>query len=558
MGLGAAIAGAFSIFTTAAGGLTAAGTIVAAALEAAISFGINALASAIGKPKGAERSGRQSNVRTTTMPHHVVLGRVRKGGLLAYVNGTGKNNKFLHLVVVFAAHKCRAITTHYLAGAPVVPDASDSGNILAPTDPKELSYANYAWIQSKLGNNAQTALADLVTETTGLTGEWTAAHRLRGLCYTWTKLREAPRRYAGIPPQTAVIEGVEDIHDPRDDTDKYTVNPILQAAWVAENYLGIPRARIDETTLIAEANVCEESVTNKDATTSDRYTSNGFFELEGDPENWLAPVLDACAGSFVEHDGTYYIRAGHWRGVTNTWNVDDPQSPVSEPITITDSDFINNGELILRTAESNLERSNVVQGLYVGEDTYDTVTEFPVVKDAAMIAEDGGIEHVLDLDGALEFINDHRQAQRVAKIRLRTQRMDESFSCEVHLAVGLDVMPGDIVNVDSSVLGITGTFRIINHVLVTEAEGPRAYVQLTLQKHESSIYDWTAATDENDLENAELNIPQDTVEPPVTVIQSGDTETSPPDGIENEEGNEGDVIIDLKEDKIVRKRGIFS
>jgi hypothetical protein len=175
-----------------------------------------------------------------------------------------------------------------------------------------------------------------------------------------------------------------------------------------------------------------------------------------------------------------------------------------------------------------------------------------------MIAEDGGIEHVLDLDGALEFINDHRQAQRVAKIRLRTQRMDESFSCEVHLAVGLDVMPGDIVNVDSSVLGITGTFRIINHVLVTEAEGPRAYVQLALQKHESSIYDWTAATDENDLENAELNIPQDTVEPPVTVIQSGDTETSPPDGIENEEGNEGDVIIDLKEDKIVRKRGIFS
>lgn len=541
MGLGAAIAGVISTVSSFLGSGTLAAGLTKAALSAAISIGVSKLTA--GKPKLAERPGRKTNVRTATMAHQVVLGKIRKGGLLAYVNGTGNKNKYLHTIVVFAAHECQSIDKIYIGGLPVQIDTLDNGNVIAPTDPDETDYHDYAFFQTRLGTATQSAFASLITETSGLLGEWTAAHQIKGRCCIYGKFRESPSRYGGVPPVTGDITGNNQIYDTRDSSTAWSENPALQAAWVAETYLNIPRARIDSAALITAANVCDEAVPLKAGGTQKRYTSNGFFDLEGDPANWLEPIIMAMAGAFIEHDGIYYIHAGQW---------------VAPEITITDDDFINGAEIVLRTAQSNIERSNAIKGIFVSPDTYDSPTEFPMVKDTAMIAEDGGVENVLDLDSDLEFCNSHQQAQRVAKIMLRRQRLDETFTVDVHLRVGLDVKPWDNVTVNSAVLGVNGTFRIVEHVLITDENGPLAFVRLTLQKHEASVYDWSAATDEQDLVEPSLNIPNNEGEPQVKVHVAGDGVTVPGAGVDNDSGNVGDVVIDLENRKIVQKRGVFS
>lgn len=540
MGIGAAIAGFIS---SAVGGLSATSVaIIGAAIEAAVSIGVSALSQSLrGQPKGAERPGRQTNVRSATMAHQVVLGQIRKGGLLGYVNGTGEKNKYLHTIVVLAGHECEAIGDLYIGGQPVPIDAS--GNAISPSDPDDTDYRDYAFLYKRLGTSTQAAVPELVADTAGLRGEWTAAHQLKGRAYVYGKYRESPARYGGIPPITAVVTGVNAIYDPRSATTAWTENPALQVAWMLETYLRIPRARIHEATLIEAANICDEAVPLKAGGTQKRYTSNGYIDLEGDPADWLEPIINAMAGALVEHDGLYYIHAGAWK------------APVT---TLTDAHFIGGGEIVLRTAQSNIDRSNGIKGVYVSPESYDSPTEFPTVKDAAMIAEDGGAENILDIDSALEFCNSHQQAQRVAKIRLQRQRMDESFSVDVALQIGLDVKPWDNITVNSDVLGISGTYKVTGHVLHTDETGPLAYVTLTLQAHTASVYDWTAATDEQDLSEAVLNIPRNDGEPSVTVHADGDAIPAPTAGVDNDRGNVGDVAIDLKNSKILRKLGNFS
>ena len=528
-------------------GLGGSAKIVAAAIEAALSIGLSTASKALaGKPKAAERPGRSTNVRSTTMAHQVVLGQARKGGLLAYVNGTGEKNKFLHNIIILAAHECDSITELYISGQLVTVDANDSGNVSEPSNSSDKSYHDYAWLAPYLGTSSQSADANLVSETATTTGSWTANHRLRGRCYIYGKFRESPARYGGIPAVTATIKGINQIFDPRANSGAgatgWSDNPALQAAWIAETYLKIPRARIDVTALTAAANVCDETVGLKAGGTQKRYTSNGYIDLEGDPANWLEPIIASMAGAFIEHGGTYFIHAGKY---------------TSSVLTITDDDFIGSGDITVRTSQSSIERANTIKGLYVGPGSFDQPTEFPIVVDSAMLTEDGNITKTRDLDGELEFCNTHQQAQRVAKIMLRRQRHAKAFTCDVHLRVGLDIKPWDLITVTSLALGITGTYKVMSHILITEADGPAAFVRLSLQEYASSIYDWTASTDEQDNADIALNLPNNESAPAVQVHSAGDSVSVPSSGVDNDTGNVGDIVIDLEDSKIYRKKGAF-
>jgi hypothetical protein len=308
----------------------------------------------------------------------------------------------------------------------------------------------------------------------------------------------------------------------------------LQVAWILETYLGIPRARIDATALTAAANICDETVTLKDASTATRYESHGYFELEGTPESWIEPITDAMAGALVEHDGSYYIHAGAW---------------IAPAITITDDDIL--GNLTRATAASNLTRANTIKGLFVSPETYDAPAEYVPVTEAAFLTEDNGKEIILEKD--LEFCATHEQARRTASIHLRNQRMDETIEMEVNLVKGLDVKPWDTVTVQSDVMGVNDTYRVIDHALVTEPEGPRAYVRLALKKVASTIFGWTAATQEKELVYVTpSNIPTEGEDTTPKVTTSAIEPSTDADSVD---ARVGDVHIQL--DGPNRKVGIF-
>lgn len=532
MGVEAAIVG---IFTSVGFTFSAASSIASGIISSVLSVGLSLAAKALsGKPKVEGRQGRNGNIRSASAPHEVALGRVRKGGVMAYITGTGVKNRLMHHVLMVAAHSIDGFEKVHVGGKETQLEASGNASN-DPGNPNKLLHDYYA-AEFAEGTDDQVANANLVSRTAGAPGEWTTAHRLRGVAYIYSLLRSSPERYPNfIPSITTTIRGANTIFDPRDDSTGWSQNPALQCAWLLETYVNIPRSRIDTTALIAAANVCDEVVTLKSGGTEPRYHSDGFFELDGNPESWLIPIAEAMAGAVIEHDGTYYIHAGAWR---------------APEVTISDDDVVDGGSIAIITAESNLVRANRVQGLFVGEESNGQPTEYPLVKDAAMLAEDNGIE--LKLDHDLEFVASHTQAQRVGRIVLNRQRSDETVKLDVPLWIGLDVKPWDNVTLEIESLGLSGTWVINEHTFIVKEEGPLAWVKLELQRHASSVYDYDAATQEEALSSTSPNIPNDGAEPAMGLGSGGDQDP-PTLGVDSDEGHVGDVVIDWASGDAFRK-----
>ena len=82
------------------------------ATTAITSWALNALAPDIGGIGGSR--GLMVNATDPAAPHDIVYGAVRKGGIRTYVEATGTENKFLHMILVLAGHELEAIDDIYL------------------------------------------------------------------------------------------------------------------------------------------------------------------------------------------------------------------------------------------------------------------------------------------------------------------------------------------------------------------------------------------------------------------------------------------------------------
>ncbi len=482
-------------------------TIVTTAIQLAISAALSAAASALTtqKPDNPIKATRNANIKSPMAPHEAVYGHVRKGGTLFYVQGSGDANSRLHLCIALAAHECHEIESVYLNGeltelelvtpdsghgpfreTPELPDTFEMYIPAVGFKRRKLSAYNF-----RLGTTSQTAFPSQVYECEN----WTAAHQAKGRCYLYARLvydaTESGLAWPSFIPSLTVRMKGKKCYDPRTATTAWTDNPALICADILESLLGIPRARIDAASWEEAADICDEVVNIKGGGTEKRYRASGFFAIEGEPEAWLMPIVRAMAGAVIEHHGTYYIRAGAWRGLT---------------LQIFDDDIM--GAIRVRTADSDRERANVARGVFAGAESFDQPTDFPQVVDAAAVTEDG-IEQSMELN--LEWSPSHRQAQRVAKIMLGTQRFGRTVELQVNLLKGLDVMPWDTVGLSLSTLGLTGDFRVIDHR--TELQNGTLGVNLTLREVAESLYDWDEDTDENDLEITTAIIPGSDLEP---------------------------------------------
>lgn len=481
--------------------------VVTTAVNLVVSAALSAAATALTtqKPDTPIKATRNANIKNPMSPHEAVYGYVRKGGTLFYVQGSGDANSRLHLCIALAAHECQSIEEIYLNGELtelelVTPDSGNGPFRETPELPdtfemyipavgfKRRKLSAYNW---RLGTTSQAAFPSQIYECEN----WTTAHQAKGRCYLYARLvydvTESGLAWPSFIPSITVRMKGKKCYDPRTATTIWTDNPANVCADILETLLGVPRARIDAASWEAAADICDEAVDVKGGGTEKRYRASGFFAIEGEPEQWLAPIVRAMAGAVVEHHGTYYIRAGAW------------SAPV---VTITDDDVM--GGIQVRTAESDRERANVARGVFAGAESFDQPTDFPQVIDAAAVTEDG-VEQSMELN--LEWSPSHRQAQRVAKIMLKTQRFGRTVEIGVNLLKGLDVMPWDTVTLAIGAFGLTGDFRVIDHR--TEIEGGAMRVVLTLREIAASIYDWDETTEEADLEILNSIIPGSDLEP---------------------------------------------
>lgn len=449
----------------------------------------------IEQPDTDIEQGRTGNVRSSDNSQVIIFGRVIRGGVNVYVNGTGADNTFLSQVLVLASHECERIGSVFydrdlVFDRGIVETGSEAYNIafqsvLCPVTPPPVSVgtstnngevielggqivANNYMEQSSihLRDGSHTTAVDFIVEENP---NWTTSHKILGHSFIFTQLEYDPEVFESfIPTITVDIYGRKDIYDPRINQERWTMNPALICAWVLENLVGISRDKIDQASLIEAANICEEVVLNRSLQDEYRYTYNGAIIDDGDWEEWITPIVTAMAGACVEFRGIYFIRAGAWREPT---------------LTITDSDILS--AFSRSTSGSERERANSVKGTYISPYSYESSTEYPSIRNPIYLFEDGGVENFLELDLPNTVLSS--TAQRLANIHLEQARRDETFKIEVPLRIGLDVMPFENVIYQSDLFGVEETYQVIEHrVFQKRAIG----VELTLKAHSPDVYDW--------------------------------------------------------------------
>lgn len=453
-------------------------TIVATTFVTGITFGINKLASG-GKAKGSDlgnfsSSGNQKlNLQQDSVDtQKIIYGRIRVSGLLAFAGTTSTRfrDRGLHMVVVYADHEVEEIEQLWLDENPLTLDGDGKA-----TDDKYLATGNDNWA----------AGTQLVTTTryTGTTTqtvnqrlkesfpEWDDNHKGLGVAYVAYLLAHSPDVFPnGIPNPTAIIKGRK-VYDPRTSTTAYSNNWALCVRDYLTNTefgLGVGEDEIDDASVIASANICDEDVTLIDGSTQKRYTLDGIIDTAARPLEVLEDMATCAAGAIVYSQGKFFIHAGYYEA----------------PAVDIDRSWLRDTVEVIPKAERD-DLFNAVSGVYVEPDKNWQVTDFPILTNPTYEAEDRNQRITRDIE--YKFITNGERAQRLAKIALERGRQAITVKLKCNLKA-LQLKPWDTVTYTEPLLGFESkVFRVLDWSMNSDSS-----VDLLLREEASGIYDWNA------------------------------------------------------------------
>lgn len=447
-------------------GLVAAHAVASFIVRTAFSFAIGAVVTSLTKPKLPSFNGLQDRATTVRQPtafRKMIYGQVRVGGTIVFAHVKGQ---YLYLVVEWAGHECEEISELWL-GDDVL---EFSGSTVTG------KYANFVTVSSHLGTASQAADTLLTTD---LPDQWTSAHRLRGRCYTVFKLRKSAEKFpTGLPNLSAIVKGKK-VYDPRTTTTAWSANPALCIAdYLCDDEFGLAAdyaTEIDETALIAAANVCDEDVSLAAGGTEDRYTCNGTISSDRQHREALSDIASSMAGTIIWRHGAWVVNAGAY---------DTPT------ITLTQSDL--RGPLSIKAGLSRKDLANAVKGVYASPQNLWQPADYPAITNAYYAGLDGGEVLWKELD--LPFTTSAATAQRIAKIVLERTRQQISVSVPCRLSALRCIAGGTVMLTYDRMSWSAKPFEIERWSFVTyEQDGaPVLGVDLELREIASTVFEWNS------------------------------------------------------------------
>lgn len=190
----------------------------------------------------AQAQGILINSQSNVDPIAVIYGRRRVGGTRVFIEVSGANNEYLHVVLVLAEGPVASIDNVYL------------DDVLS-TDPK---FSGLVTISKHLGTPGQAADAAL----TAAVPKWTSACTLSNCAYIYVQLKYDRNAFSGLPTFTADVRG-RTLYDPRDGQTRYSNN----AALAIRDYLtstvygrAIAASAIDDASFVVAANACDARI----------------------------------------------------------------------------------------------------------------------------------------------------------------------------------------------------------------------------------------------------------------------------------------------------------
>ncbi|MGL4755960.1 MAG: phage tail tip protein J-related protein [Aeromonadaceae bacterium] len=270
----------------------------------------------------------------------------------------------------------------------------------------------------------------------------------------------------GIPNVKVEIYGRK-IFDPRDNQTKWSDNAALILLDFMRNHPKIRLAdhRIDWDSFKTAATLCDEIVTRPDNTPEKRYTINGSFDLSERPSSVMDDMLAAMSGELTWFGGKLGVMPGAYYGPA-TYDV-------------TSSDIVSDIEI---TPESNAkDRVNTINGTFIDPEQLYIETDYPPVVVNEWVEEDGE-ERTEDLK--LKFVTSDYQAQRLANIRLRRNRLGRTIKFDMNMR-GYHIRPGAYINLIMPEISLNQEMRVVEW----EHDPSNGRVTLTVRQDGIEVWD---------------------------------------------------------------------
>ncbi len=264
--------------------------LMEAGIAAALVAGIGVLAVGYAsqaltpKPRAPEVSDLGSfqrdnlvTVRQSAAARSIIFGRTRAGGYITFIHTTGTDRSKLHLVITVAGHPVRGF------------DALIFDDEVVPLDGSGNATGNYAGFVKCVYGTGTTAgdAAFNAALIAAVPDKWTSDHRQSGCAKVYLELTYNSDKFSGgIPNITFILAGYSQITDPRVAGSPSGVAWTDNAALCIAQYfrdtgrgLGYTDAFVDETTVIAAANACDEMVARKPAVVGFTSDAAGLITL---------------------------------------------------------------------------------------------------------------------------------------------------------------------------------------------------------------------------------------------------------------------------------------
>jgi hypothetical protein len=471
--------------------VTAGFTLAMAVKTFAISFALSAVSRALApKPQGNTATGLSSTVKSPTQARPIIYGKTRTAGTLLYIQTTGDDSKYLHMVQAMAGHEIDGYEKIYIDDEL----AWDNGTI-------QLKFTGKIRLNLYTGNQT-TADADLVSES----DEWTSTCILNDTAYIYIRLEyDAETFNNGIPNITALVRGKK-VHNPVTNVTEWTQNPALCIAdYINDSKYGLTGISIDSTALAESVGVCTQQVDfeNESGQTQqhDRYQINGYIDTSEKVSSNIENMLSCMFGEVVYSQGKLHIKAGYYK---------NPVLDIDESVIV--------GDITLQTKQSKRSQYNGVKGVFLSSEENYTLADYPAQLSSAYVLEDGEPNY---LDMTLPFTTDNIRAQRLAKLALGKSRQQRVITVPVNL-VGLKIKAGDNVRINNTKLGLANAvYQVADYELDFSEQ---LKVNLVCIETGASLYDWTIADQQDFSVASDVQLWDGSAKPPTALNATSTTE----------------------------------
>ena len=443
--------------------------------------------------KEAERRARQARLdamkdrevssKGSANPRQIIYGTAKTGGQYVMMEASGGDSRYMHIIVVFAAHPCDSIRDVYFDNELAL-QWTGSGHAVTST------FAGLVDFSVQLGG--QTAADPKVV---AQIPSWAASDKLLGQTYLYVRLDYAEDKYSGIPNISAVVRGKNDIWDPRTDTVGFTDNHALcvldYMTW--SRGAKIQRTALDVASFIEAANVSDELVPAGPGKTERRYTCNGVESFNKPPPEVLETLQNAGA-MIVQR------RGGLWRAIPGKFR--DPT------IDLTIDDLVGGLDFSPRAPKSG--RFNVAKGTFVDPSQLYSAVDFVQLAVGEYIAED--LEEI-DQSFDFPFTSSGTMARRLAKVYLEKTRYGLMLECTLKFRA-MAIAPGARVTLTVDSLGWDRRVFRVEDCTISLRQG----VRVVLREDAPAVWAWTEADALAVDVPPAVNLPDPfTVAPPINV-----------------------------------------